>query len=157
MMRWTMAERRVLAPGVAARYGRSSKKEKGRILDELMEMTEYQRGYAAWLLNRPGRAGRRDPTASRTDGGRGRRRRRYGADVQRELARLWKLLDYLCGKRLVAALPALPAVIEALERHGEGQWTAEPRRIGFMRQQAGWAGSLCQTSCILSGAIMRLI
>ena len=119
-MRWTMAERRVLVRGMAARYRRSGKKEKGRMLDELVEVTGYQRSYAAWLLNRQGRQQRRNHTAGRRDGGRARRPRqrgrRYGADVQRELTRLWKLLDYLCGKRLSAALPA---VVEALERHGE--------------------------------------
>ena len=54
-MRWTMAERRVLVRGVSGRYRRSSKKEKGRILDEFVEMTGYNRTYAAWLLNQQGR------------------------------------------------------------------------------------------------------
>ena len=127
-MRWTMAERRVLARGMAARYRRSGKKEKGRMLDELVEVTGYQRSYAAWLLNRLGRQQWRNQTAGRRDGGRARhprqRGRRYGADVQRELTRLGKLLDYLCGKRLAAALPA---VVEALERHGEARWSEDVR------------------------------
>jgi len=44
--------------------------------------------------------------------------------VQQALIRLWKLLDYLCGKRLVAALPE---TLEALERHGEIQLSEEVR------------------------------
>lgn len=127
-MRWTMAERRVLVRGLAGRYRRSSKKEKGRMLDELVELTGYQRSYAAWLLNRQGRLKQSKHKAARSDSGRKRPRRRrgrhYGADVQRELTRLWKLLDYLCGKRLVAALPA---VVEALERHGEAKYSQDVR------------------------------
>jgi hypothetical protein len=58
---------------------------------------------------------------------RSRRRRRkvYGEDVKRVLTRLWKLLDYVCGKRLVAALAE---TIEALERHGELRLTEELRQ-----------------------------
>jgi hypothetical protein len=54
-----------------------------------------------------------------------RRQRIYGEDVKRVLTRLWELLDYLCGKRLVAALPE---TIEALERHGELKLTEELRQ-----------------------------
>jgi hypothetical protein len=115
-----MAERRVLVRGVSGRYRRSSKKEKGRILDEFVQMTGYHRTYAAWLLNQQGRkvwVNRKLAVVGEV-GIRSRRRRRrvYGEDVKRVLIRLWKLLDYLCGKRLVAALPE---TIEALERHGE--------------------------------------
>ncbi|MDA2928322.1 hypothetical protein MYX78_14030, partial [Acidobacteria bacterium AH-259-G07] len=53
-----------------------------------------------------------------------RRRRIYGEDVKRELKRIWDMLDYLCGKRLAAALPA---TLEALERHGELKMSAEVR------------------------------
>jgi len=123
-----MAERRVLVRGVSGRYRRSSKKEKGRILDEFVEMTGYNRIYAAWLLNQQGRkvwVNRRLAVVGEVGIRRVRRRRRiYGEDVKRVLIRLWKLLDYLCGKRLVAALPA---AIEALERHGELKLTQELR------------------------------
>ena len=54
-----MAERRVLVRGVSERYRRGSKKEKGRILDDLVEVTGYNRSYAAWLLNQQGRRVRR--------------------------------------------------------------------------------------------------
>jgi hypothetical protein len=123
-----MAERRVLVRGVAGRYRRSSKKEKGRILDEFVEMTGYNRSYAGWLLCQQGRkvwVNRRLAVVGEVGTGRVRRRRRiYGSDVKRVLIRLWKLLDYLCGKRLVGALPE---TIEALERHGELQLAEELR------------------------------
>ena len=44
--------------------------------------------------------------------------------MKRVLIRLWKLLDYLCGKRLVGALAE---TIEALERHGELKLSDELR------------------------------
>jgi hypothetical protein len=115
-----MAEKRVLVRGMAERYRRSGKKEKGRLLDELVEVTGYNRSYATWLLNQQGRKiwVRRDLVVVGEIGVRKLRRRHriYDQEVERVLKRLWKLADYLCGKRLVAALPGL---IEALERHGE--------------------------------------
>jgi hypothetical protein len=45
--------------------------------------------------------------------------------VQRALKRIWKRLDYLCGKRLAAALPE---TVAALERHGELKVPAEVRQ-----------------------------
>jgi hypothetical protein len=102
------------------RYRRTSKKEKGRILDEFVQMSGYKGSYAAWLLAQQGHrvwVNRKLAVAGEV-GIRSRRRRRrvYGEDVKRVLIRLWKLLDYVCGKRLVGALPE---TIEALERHGE--------------------------------------
>jgi hypothetical protein len=124
-----MAERRVLVRGVSGKYRRSSEKEKGRILDEFVEMTGYNRAYAAWLLNQQGRkvwVNRKLAVVAEV-GIRSRRRchRVYGEDVKRVLIRLWKLLDYLCGKRLVGALPE---TIEALERHGELKLTKPLRQ-----------------------------
>jgi len=124
-----MAERRVLVRGVSGRYRGSSKKEKGRILDEFVEMTGYNRTYAAWLLNLQGRKLwlNRKLVVVGEVGVRSRRRRRrvYGEEVKRVLTRVWKLLDYLCGKRLVGALPE---TMEALERHGELKLSDELRR-----------------------------
>ena len=127
-MRWTMSERRILVRGIAGRYQKSQKKEKGRILDEFVEMTGYQRNYASRLLRNQGRKVwlKRQVAAVGEVKVRSVRKRRktYGVEVQRALVRLWKLLDYLCGKRLVAALPG---TLEALERHGEWKPSEELR------------------------------
>lgn len=124
-----MAERRVLVRGVAERYGKGSKKEKGRILNELVEVTGYNRSYAAWLLTQQGRrvrVGKRSEVIGEIRmRGAGRRRRIYGPEVKRVLVRLWQMLDYLCGKRLVAAVPGC---LEALERHGELKLSQELRQ-----------------------------
>jgi hypothetical protein len=92
-------------------------------------MTGYNRSYAAWLLNQQGRkvwVHRKVAVVGEVGiGSRRRRRRTYGADVKKVLIRLWQLLDYLCGKRLVGALAE---TIEALERHGELKLPEELRR-----------------------------
>ena len=124
-----MAERRVLVKVFAAEYSKVRKKQKGTILDQFVEATDYERHYAARLSRGHGRrVGVAPGVIVKGDVGcriRRRRRRIYGEDVKRVLIRLWKLLDYLCGKRLVAALSE---TIEALERHGELKLTQELRR-----------------------------
>ena len=50
-----MSSRRELTEQQARRYRRAGKKEKGRILDEFVESTEYQRKYAIHLLTWWGR------------------------------------------------------------------------------------------------------
>lgn len=124
-----MSERRVLVRGVSERYRKSSKREKGCILDEFVELTGYNRSYAAWLLNQQGRkvwVNRQVKVVGEVTVRPMRRRRKvYGTEVKRVLIRLWKLLDYLCGKRLVAALAG---TLEALERHGELQLSEEVRQ-----------------------------
>ncbi len=62
-----------------------------------------------------------------------RRRRIDDGEVQRALKEIWQLLDYLCGKRLVAALE--PTLI-ALERHGELKLRGEVREE-LLRISAG--------------------
>ena len=54
-MRWKMSERRVLVRGISRRYRKSGKQEKGSILDEFVEVTGYQRNYAARLLRSQGK------------------------------------------------------------------------------------------------------
>lgn len=95
-----------LAEALRPRYQQAPRDEKRRILDEFVATTGYHRKYAIqvlkhWPVRRP------------------RQRRRVTAPYQAvvgPLERLWEVADHMCSKRLVAALPAL---IEALERHGE--------------------------------------
>src|SRR5690606_31577828 len=53
------------------------------------------------------------------------RRCKY-AGVRDALTALWEASDRVCGKRLVAMIPAL---LPALERHGRLQPTSEERRL----------------------------
>jgi len=49
-MELKLKERRAVSEVVAMRYQRAGKKEKGKILDEFVEVTGYNRNYACWLL-----------------------------------------------------------------------------------------------------------
>ena len=115
-----MKERRVVAKAFATKYRQAAKKEKGRILDQFVEATGYVRRYAARILRGQGRrigwGGARVAVAEHGEEVRRRRPRYYGPAEQSALKRIWEMLDYLSGKRLA---PALPLVVEALERHGE--------------------------------------
>jgi hypothetical protein len=108
----TMTERKAVVRQMTARYRRAGKKDKGRLLDELVALTGYNRRYAVGLLNSaPAKAAaapkRRAPRV---------RERLYDALVLDALRRIWAIMDCICGKRLSAVLPETIAV---LERAGE--------------------------------------
>jgi hypothetical protein len=112
-----MATRVSITREVSKRYRGSSKKQKGRILDEFCELTGYKRKYAGRVLRKgPGKKGGKSPPAGpRPYRGRG-RKPVYTVDVRKPLVKIWAILDCPCGKRLVAALGD---TIKALEKHGE--------------------------------------
>jgi hypothetical protein len=115
-MRLTMKERKAVTAVMVARYRRMSKKQKGRLLDELVALTGYNRWYAVGLLRGDGRSsrGRLARAAARPR----QRRRLYDATVLTALRRIWVVMDCICGKRLA---PVLAEMIAVLERHGELQ------------------------------------
>lgn len=89
------------------RYLRAGRSEKKRILDELVATTEYHRKHAITLLRgRPKRGNPRRPAL----------KRKYQGPVVVVLARLWRVANGICAKRL---MPVLGEYVEALERHGE--------------------------------------
>lgn len=104
--------RRELATAVALRYRSSSKRDKSRILDELVASTGFHRKYAIQCLNGVASS----PPAVRTQSVRRSRRRKYGADVENAFLELWKASGCICPKLLI---PFAPVYIEAHERHGE--------------------------------------
>jgi hypothetical protein len=129
--RISMGARREVVLAVAERYRAAGRNEKGRILDELTATTGWHRKHAIRALSvasasRTGRllAGEEAP---RTVDGAAQlsigRRRRYESTLDALIA-LWEASDRVCGKRLVAMIPAL---LPALERHGRVQPTSEER------------------------------
>lgn len=120
-MRLTMEQRRAVVARTAGRYQRSRKKDKGVILDELVELTQYSRTYARRVLRRHGQ---RVVLEEQTLLGDARvrsqrwRSRVYDDKVSTALIKIWKMMDYICGKRLQ---PALPELVTVLERHNELQ------------------------------------
>lgn len=111
-----MAERRAVVKATARRYQRGRKKEKQKILDEFVELTGYNRCYARRVLRNHGR-----PVPGRGIRFSGKRRqsrrcRQYDEKVLVVLRRIWLILDFICGKRLVAIMAE---VLRRLEYFGE--------------------------------------
>jgi hypothetical protein len=114
-----MQQRQAVVAKAAGRYQRSSKKEKGLILTELVELTEYSRVYARRVLRQHGRRikqGRQSLVADVRARSPRSRSPYYDEQVKAALLKIWRVLDYICGKRLQ---PALPELLEVLERHNE--------------------------------------
>lgn len=117
-MELSMKSRKALTEVVARRYRKASRSGKGRILDEFVASTGYNRGYAAMLLRGYARervvagAGTaveiRATKVTRTGGG---RPTCYDEQVRRALEKLWRKFGYLCGKRLVVLIrTSLPQI-----------------------------------------------
>lgn len=112
-----MAERKVVTAAIRSRYQRASKKEKGKILAEFIELTGYHRVYARAVLRTGARKMVREkPTAAESKSAMEKSRKVYDQQVLLILRQLWMILDYICGKRLVAILPE---VLRRLEYFGE--------------------------------------
>jgi hypothetical protein len=102
-----------LLAALRRRYGGSSKKGKGRILNEFVAVTGYHRKHAIRLLSSRSSPGGSVPMETQSAVGCG--RRIYDEAVVEALIVVWEASDRICGKRLKAIVPAL---IAALERHG---------------------------------------
>ena len=116
-MRLTMKQRQAVTAVTVQRYRNGSKKVKQQILDEFCETTGYCRGYARFVLRNYGRqvwlGGKRMVVGEVHKRQQQRLRPRYyDEQVVQELIKLWQLLNYLCGKRLVAIMPELLAKLE---------------------------------------------
>lgn len=120
-----MAERRAVVKATARRYQRGRKKEKQKILDEFVELTGYNRCYARRVLRkhgRPSNTGRQNLSGKRR---RTRSCKQYDEKVLVALRRIWLILDFICGKRLVAIMAE---VLRRLEYFGELKVDADTRR-----------------------------
>ena len=109
----TRASIREYTEAVRWRYLWSSKKGKGKILDEFTKVTGYHRKAVIRLLhheNRPGVAKKRG------------RSRQYSATVIGALRLAWEATDRLCSERLQQFLPEL---VRILRGHGETTMPAE--------------------------------
>lgn len=111
-----MKQRQVVTAVTGQRYRKARKKVKQQILDEFCETTGYSRGYARFVLRNQGRevwlGGKRKVMGDVRQRQPRVRARFYDDEVVRTLVKLWEMLNYLCGKRLVAILPELMAKLE---------------------------------------------
>jgi hypothetical protein len=120
-MRITMKSRQEVSKATAGQYRGATKKEKSKILDQLVSTTGYSRWYARLVLRHEGRRLQLDKhsivlAVRKFDKTARKRTRHYDEKVQTALIKLWRLMDYICGKRLQ---PLLPELITVLERHNE--------------------------------------
>lgn len=122
-MRLKMKTRKEITAEVAKRYRKASKAGKGRILDEFCATTGYNRSYAARALRKSkGGAGGKARAAKRPPGARGQGRKPvYTKEVMAPLVKRWAILNFPCGKRLVANLAEMVRVLE-----GFGEITLSP-------------------------------
>lgn len=128
-MRLDLKARQSLVRVNAGRYQRSSKKQKGKILDEFVQSTGYRRCYASFLLSRHGRPVRVDSKTTLVgDVSKRLRKKRepiYGPDVLAALRKIWANLDFLCGKRLKAVLTE---TLAKMEKWGEIEVATSTKR-----------------------------
>ncbi len=115
-----MKQRQAVTAVTVQRYRNGSKKVKRQILDEFCETTGYSRGYARFVLRNQGRQvllrGKKVIVGDLRKRQQRVKSRYYDEQVVQALSKLWQLLNYLCGKRLVAIMPEL---IAKLEQFGE--------------------------------------
>lgn len=115
-MRVKKESKQDLAKAQHPRYVRATRHEKGRLLDEFVEITGYHRNYAKQiLLHGPAiPSGRVDPRTGKRRHAGG-RPIMYGPAVLQALCVAAEATGWICGKRLCAALPQL---VPALEQEG---------------------------------------
>lgn len=101
-----MATRRELIQAIAERYRTASRADKQKILDEFTEVTGFHRKHAIRALRQQAKISSTEP---------GMRSKLYDEAVVQTLTILWEAADRICGKRLK---PAIPALLDAMERYG---------------------------------------
>jgi len=138
-----MGARLEVVAAVAERYRSGPRKEKGRILDELCAVTGWHRKHAVRaLLGIGGKAA--DKPRQRAC--------RYGATIKDAVVALWEASDRVCGKRLVAMIPAL---LPALETHGRLRLDRQDRALVLRVSAATIDRLLVATKVAASGGRRR--
>ncbi len=117
-MKLTLDERQALIKMLSRKYYFGSKKQKGFIIDELVELSGFNRSYATRTLRS---ISHKPKTKTKRKSG---RYTYYDDKVRKVLEKIWEVMDYLCGTRLA---PIIPEIISKLEAFGEIQIPDETR------------------------------
>lgn len=119
-----MSTRKALVESFIARYKKAAKKTKTILLNGFVDATGFNRCYARRIL----RLGhKKQKSLGPSDSpiiGRG-RKKYYTPDVLAALKKIWQILRFACGKRLV---PAMPEMIRVLEKFGEIHFSKETKK-----------------------------
>ena len=130
----TMGQKKAVTRELRDRYQRSSKKEKIIFLNEFIQLTRYNRSYAARALRIKEVLGYMHIGGKRVklirDNRKIKRKKKkiYDQEVFGILRKTWKIFDYICSKRLA---PFLSEIIPVLEKWGEIKLDAEVREKLF--------------------------
>lgn len=123
-----MASRAEITTKYAKAYATASKKDKGRILDQVVGVTGWSRDNARRRLTS---AAKQPPGSGRQVAKRARKRRadKFSYDARKVLQRVWAASGGQCGKYLAASMRTQ---LDGLERHGElvpgrGRYSASVR------------------------------
>ena len=110
-----MPSRAEVTTRYAKAYMKASKKDKGQILDQVVDVTGWSRDNARRRLTA---AARRSPGSGRGVATRPRKPRspKYSYDALKVLQKVWAASGGQCGKYLAASMAVQ---LDGLERHGE--------------------------------------
>jgi len=109
--------KRELVETIRPRYQKGNRKEKAKILDELVATTGYHRKYAIRVLGRSGK-----PRAKKKPGP----RRIYQGEVVTALEYIWEICGQICSRRLH---PFIPEIVKVLERNNEIHISPETKKL----------------------------
>jgi len=96
--------RKEYAKEIWIRYLKASKKEKTKLLDDLVSFTRYNRNYATRKLSSKNFFGKKTPKKQR--------KKTYDSDVIIPLIKIWETLDYPCSVRLHSQIPDMLSVLD---------------------------------------------
>jgi uncharacterized small protein (DUF1192 family) len=127
-----MGQKKAVTRELQKRYRKCSRKEKTVILNELIQLTGYNRSYAGRVLRRKEILGYLTIAGKRVkyvaSGQKRKKKRFYDEEVLMALKELWEEADSICSKRLA---PFLAEFIPVLEKYGEITLTREVKEKLF--------------------------
>jgi len=109
VMKLKIMERQAIVKIFRTRYKYASKYEKSIIIKEFIEITGFNRNYASQILR-----GHHEYSSKKKR--KSKRKPYYDELVLKTLIRIWEILDYICGKRLVRIIPE---IIKKMEQFDE--------------------------------------